>query len=832
MKPILLFLLLDLLVMHGYGQDTLLRKPTRDTLHKRQDTGLTKIDSLQAAIVTAEMRLKLKGDTLEYNTENIHMQPNAVVEELLRRLPGLEIDANGNITYNGEKIQRLLVDGEDIFGDNPTLIMQNFDASKIARVQIVERKSDQAAFTGIDDGSRTKTLNLVMKENAKDGYFGKAEAGANTNGYYDGNGVLAEFKGKEQVTALGLASNTGVSAFSSSTGGSSSSLAVLNGPPDVLGASAGTGIPQFAGIALHYANTWDNPEDHLWANYQYGNLNTRPVTTTQTQQAQPGNFYDQSQQSRSVNGLYQHGLSGTYSWKMGSASDINVIFHGVSSLAQNQLNAVGTSFVNDTTVNGDVRSIQDAISRYDIGANATWKIRTDKRGRQFLSFGAGLNKSDISTNGYVYSINNYYNTAVQPSDTVDQRKQIGNPTTSVNGSIGYTLPLWMNATVGLSYGLSVADNEPLQYNYDRGDGKYQEKIDSLSTDFKTRTVNQQALISLEGKSHRLNYTIGTAWLGYNYRQHDLLADAVVRLQHFNLAPIGRLVFTPNSTTNFSLAYTSQTQLPSILQLTPATNNSDPLHISIGNPNIHPTFDQDIRLEFHRSRTWLVNLSLDLQLTNNAISTETVTDSLGRQITQPVNVNGQRTLGFNFYTHRKVAGVDLGIFTRALYMRTLNYVNTDLSANDAYIEGGGISVNKYVDKKFSLQLNTGITHFNQVSSINSSAPIQYWSQSHRGSLTFFFIPNVEINTNAVYTWQEKTSAFTGNTSVLLWNAYIGRNFAHDKLVVRFQFNNMLNANSGITRTFSANVNTENSTNILGRYWMVTATWHFDKKFKQK
>src|SRR6185437_15171618 len=129
------------------------------------------------------------------------------------RLPGLQIAADGTITYNGQKIQRLLVDGEDIFGSDPTMVTRSFDASKISRVQILDRKSDQAIFTGIDDGSRTKTLNLVMKESAKDGYFGRAEAGGNTREYFNLNGALAAFHDKEQFTALGLSSNTGVLGF-------------------------------------------------------------------------------------------------------------------------------------------------------------------------------------------------------------------------------------------------------------------------------------------------------------------------------------------------------------------------------------------------------------------------------------------------------------------------------------------------------------------------------------------------------------------------------------------------------------------------------------------
>jgi hypothetical protein len=147
-KPIILFLLIFPGIISARGQLGVAPNNKKDTIP-------IKVDSLKAAVVTAVMRPRMRGDTLEYNVENMSMQPNAVAEELLRRLPGLQIDINGNITYNGEKIEHLLVDGQDIFGSSPTMVTRNFDASKIALVQILDRKSDDAVFTGIDDGTRT-----------------------------------------------------------------------------------------------------------------------------------------------------------------------------------------------------------------------------------------------------------------------------------------------------------------------------------------------------------------------------------------------------------------------------------------------------------------------------------------------------------------------------------------------------------------------------------------------------------------------------------------------------------------------------------------------------
>lgn len=780
------------------------------------------------------MRPRMKGDTLEFNTENMIMRHNSVVEELLRRLPGLQIDADGTITYNGEKIQHLLVDGEDIFGSDPTMVTRNFDAGKIARVQILDRKSDQAVFTGIDDGTRTKTLNLVLKESAKDGYFGKVEAGGDAQGYYNANGALAAFRDKEQFTALGLASNTGILGFSNGSGNSSSSVSFLNGNSDALGASAGTGIPKFAAAALHYANTWNGPEDHLVANYQYSHFFTQPVTVTQSLQTQPDSVYGQFQQSQSVNQQVQHWVYGIYDWAPTTRSGFKFIFHGSNSQGQNQYSSSGNGTFNDTLVNSSQRSIQDKVSRQNLGGNIAWRTQIGMHPENIFSVNLGLTKIDNVTNGYLYSVNRFFqpNGIIQSVDTVDQRKQIANHPLELGGTVNYTSRLWKGAVVGLSYGFHFSGDKPIQATFDRGDGKYQQTVDTLTSNLNTRTTNQIVTINLQGKTRHLSYTIGNNMIAYGYWQKDMLTDSMLRLHYLNLAPRILLNYTPNPATNVNFNYNASTQEPSVAQLQPVKNNNDPLHITLGNPNLKPGFTQAFQLNIHRFKTWIINLGINLNLSNNSISTKTMTDSFGRQISQPVNVDGGRTAGMNVSVNRKVFGFDAGLSGAISYSRTVNYVNADLNRNDVYTGGGGFSLNKYDADKYSLQLSTNFTYFDQVSSINPSAPVRYWTNYDQGSVTLFFIKGFELNTSAVYTWQEKTSTFTGNTSVLLWNAYVSRNFLHDKLVAKFQFNNILDANAGISRTNVANVNTETSTNILGRYWMLSAVYHFDKKFKRK
>ncbi|MBS1688857.1 MAG: carboxypeptidase regulatory-like domain-containing protein, partial [Bacteroidetes bacterium] len=153
--------------------------------------------------------IKVKGDTTEYMADSFKVKDNATVEELLKRLPGIQVDKDGKIVAQGEKIEKILVDGEEFFSDDPAVVIKGLQAKTVEKVQVYDKKSDQAEFTGIDDGQKTKTLNLELKDDMKKGYFGKIDAGGGTDGYFEDQAMINAFKGKRQLSAFGIMSNTG-----------------------------------------------------------------------------------------------------------------------------------------------------------------------------------------------------------------------------------------------------------------------------------------------------------------------------------------------------------------------------------------------------------------------------------------------------------------------------------------------------------------------------------------------------------------------------------------------------------------------------------------------
>jgi len=463
-----------------------------------------------------------------------------------------------------------------------------------------------------------------------------------------------------------------------------------------------------------------------------------------------------------------------------------------------------------------------------------FRTEIGRRAGRVFSLTSGISKTDATTNGHLYSLNQFFqpNGALESIDTIDQRKETLSHALNINSGVNFSEPLGPDAVLGVSYGFSITGDQPFQGTYDKNNGKYQVIVDSLSNNLKSQEANQHITLNLQGKTKKLSYTIGNDWLLFSYRQKDLVSDSIVVQHYINWTPRLMIGYSTSSTTSLSLNYNSTSQEPSISQLAPIKNNSNPLYIALGNPNLKPSLTQTVRLEFHHFKIIGINVNLSLNTSSNSISVKTITDSLGRQTSQPVNVDGGRGAAANVSIIKKILGLEAALHVSGNYSRSVNYVNVDANKNNLYVSEGGFSLSKFEPDKFNLQLNFNFTYFAQTSSVNTSAPVQYWAQNQQGTITLYFFKRYEFNTNATYTWQEKTNSFSGSTSVLLWNSSINRNLLHNRLAVKVQLNNMLNQNTGISRTNAGNVNTQNWTNILGRYWMLSAIYHFDKKFKQK
>src|SRR5690606_37952689 len=239
---------------------------------------------LKDVVITGRNAIVIKGDTIEYDASKYTIQPNSKVEDLLMQLPGIQVDKDGKITAQGETVQKVLVDGEEFFVDDPTLVTKNIRGDMVDKVQLYDKKSDQATFTGIDDGEKTKTINIQLKEDSKNGMFGKAEAGAATDRLYAGQAMFNKFKGSQKIAGYGTIANTGKMGLNwrdSDRFASSENIEFVGdgiminyGGGDELDRAQynGQGIPLAHTGRLHYDSKWNDKKESINANYKIGSL--------------------------------------------------------------------------------------------------------------------------------------------------------------------------------------------------------------------------------------------------------------------------------------------------------------------------------------------------------------------------------------------------------------------------------------------------------------------------------------------------------------------------------------------------------------------------------
>ena len=307
---------------------------------------ILKANLLQDVIVRTGAAIRIKGDTTEFAADSFKVQPNATVEDLLKKLPGIQVDKNGNITAQGEKVQKVLVDGEEFFGDDPTLVTQNLRADMVDKVQLYDKKSDQAAFTGIDDGQKEKTINLKLKENKKTGYFGKANLSAGTNGYHDSQLMFNDFKGKQKLAFYGIVSNTGTSGLNwqdqssygddplanadVSSDGNGISIYIDNNDElsSWTGRYNGQGRPLVQTGGLHYNNKWDDDKQSVNANYKALQLHVNGESSTRSEFILPDTLYFNNDKQSFHNQILRNRINGTYEYQFDSSSSLKIMADG------------------------------------------------------------------------------------------------------------------------------------------------------------------------------------------------------------------------------------------------------------------------------------------------------------------------------------------------------------------------------------------------------------------------------------------------------------------------------------------------------------------------
>lgn len=811
---------------------------------------LTQKAKLLAAIIIRQSAVRIKGDTTEFTADSFHVKPNATVEDLLKELPGLQVDKDGKITAQGQTIQKILVDGEEFFSDDPTVATRNLRADAVDKVQVFDKKSDQSEFTGIDDGQTTKTLNLKLKDNAKHGYFGKLSAGA-LDKYYNGQALINAFKGKRQLAAFAIASSTDATGLNwqdeRNYGFGSDNLQVMDGGGimitnnniDDLGTHSyyGEGLPESMKAGIHFSNKWNDDKFDAGGNYLFNKLAVRSAGNTYTQNILQDSVYYHRESATTYSDKMRHSLSGMTEIKLDSSSSIKITANGYTGTSQSTSDYRSEALdENNKPVNSSMRATSDKGDNTGLRASALYRKKFKKKGRT-LSINFDETYTDNSSNGFLNNLSNFYDASgsIFRRDSTDQNKVNDNLVNVAGVKATYTEPLSKKSYLEINYSFynNNSSQKTLSYDKDLG-GKYSLLVDSLSNEFKYIYKTNSGGINYRFNEKKYNFSIGGNIANTAFRQTDQVKDTSRKYNYYNFFPRANFYYKFNAYSGLRFNYNGSTNQPTIDQLQPLKNNYDPLNIIMGNPHLRQEFRNSFQLNFNNYKVFSersIYFGSYFTFTNNAISNSYTIDALGKRTTQYVNVdgnyNGQIYTGY--YIQIPKTKINVGISPEGHFSKNINFVNGLKNVTKSNAVSVRIGLRNYVKDKYQFSVDATPSFNQSTSTISSVASTHYWSYNYSADGNYTLPGKFEIGSDVNFDFRQKLNAFDVNTDVVLWNAYLEKKFfKNEALTLRFSIHDILNQNKGYDRTVQPFAVEERHYLTYQRYGLISLTWNFKNK----
>jgi hypothetical protein len=826
---------------------------TKDSTKSEFDFGMIpltrKSQLLEAVIVKQQIAaIKMKGDTIEYLADSFKVREGAAVDELLKRLPGITVTRTGEITAQGQKVNKVLVDGEEFFSDDPAVVIKNLQADAVKNVQVFDKKSEQAEFSGIDDGQRSKTINLTLKENKKKGYFAKATAGGGTNETFDNDLMFNSFKGSRKIAAFGIMANTGRQDLSwrendQFSGGNNAEFDEENGffigreEEDFSeGLNLEQGLPKAWVAGLHFSNKWDEDRKKINFNYRFNKNNQRVNSQTISQFILPDTQYFSMSSKEAFSSVSRHNGKGIYDLKFDSLSTMKINVTGnmiesdnVSRLRSAALNA------DSGRVNDNDRFLNSHNTKNNMTASIIWRKKFKTKGRT-LSVNFDQQAGETTTEGFLNSATRYFdsNGNVDSSENLDQKKNNKYNTLGLKSKVVYTEPLSKILFLSLNYGMNYRKDESFRTTLNNDStGQYSKRDSSLSNDFQYRYDVQSGGLDLKYNKKNMTMTFGS---GINYsvfRQTDLLADTSQRYTFVNYFPKFHIRISKSQLRSFNFRYNGSTNQPKLDQLQPVRENTDPLNIKIGNPNLRQEFSHQFNFwynDFKILKNRGIFLSANSYYVHDAFSTATVTDAGGKTTYQAINVKGNFNTWAGAYYGWKSTALDLNFdlgFDMS-YGRNTNLVNTLENINRYATYKFSTGINKYKENKFSFFFRPNVGYTFNKSSLRPDVHTRYFTSDTELDIWVKLLKKFEFSTRASVNLRQKTDVFGANRNSTKWDATISRKFfKKDNVEVKFGVYDILNQSLGFNRTANTNIITENSYTRLRRYFMLSLQYSINK-----
>ncbi len=793
----------------------------------------------------------LIGDTIQYNASSFKTQPNASVEQLLKKLPGIQVARDGTVKAQGQSVNKVLVDGKEFFGNDPKMATKNLPADAVDKVQVYDKLSDQAQLTGFDDGNSEKTINLKLKKDKKKGAFGKVSGGGGPDDQFESRFNINSFKGARQMSAIGMANNTNAEGFSfmdmmNFTGELSRMMKGGNGnininiTDDQEGGIAGNnniGIRTIWGGGLNYNNIIGNKIDFT-SNYFYNHYNPKTTSQVQRQYILPDSsyFYHQNSLSNNINNSHRLNLGMDY---------IIDSFHSLKispSLGyQQSKNHSEIPYQQSGSDGRQTNKGQTDLTTAGTGINfmngLLFRKKFRRKGRTFsISFQTTLNNS--KGDGRLLSVNDFINAGGSGfrTDSIDQQFNNRSDLQGYNARAVYTEPVFKRSLFEFSAGRSnnKSSNEKITYDHNDISGKYDQLNDSLTNDFENKYEYTQAGIRLRTQKKKYNYAVGLSWQQavLEGKIRAVIKDSLISKQFTNLLPTARFQYNFSRNKNLIINYRTFTNQPTLAQLQPVPDITNGLNITEGNPDLKQEFIHHVQIQYmgvNPFRNKNLFAFFNLTRTDHKIVNADTLFSSGIKKTKPVNTNGlydlsgEINLGLpaRFLKGTFRAGSNLG------YRSGRQFINNQGNNIQIFSAGPRLGVDMTPTEKTDISLSIGLNYNSTKYSLQPFFNNTYFSQLYEAEFNWQLRGHIYLSTDFSYTINNQRAAGF-NSRIPLWGASLSKLFLkYNRGELKLRVNDILNRNLGISRNTNQNYIEDSKVNTIRRFGLLTFTFSLSK-----
>jgi hypothetical protein len=790
----------------------------------------SQMNLIEEVVVTQRIPIRIKGDTIEYDAGSFETEKNAKLEDLLRRLPGLTVSADGAITAHGKSVSKVLIDGEEFFGYDPKIAIRNVRADAVDKVQVYERRSEEAELTGIDDGIREQTVNVVLKEEARHGIFGNAEAMYGTDDLYVANLFAAKFNRTERIGITANTNNMGSS-------GREGSLRMNNQIQ---------GEPRSTSLGANYENQLFNRKVNVNANYNFNNNSNRNERESYNKEIISDDALQETKSSsQTFNSNQSHGVRSRFRVRIDSTQNMDVQFNANLSQSEN-----GSSSERNTT-DGMASDINEFRSNQETHSNSqsndiriNYRKRLNKRGASLnLHLNNAFSSSDSENN-----VNEYTHFFLEDSTVNVEQKRLGdnkNNSFSTQLSFNNTVNTKINYSIGYSFSNSNSKNYMDAYNWDGNtvattiDTTYSQQQNNLSTN---QGINAQASFNFEpvrvNISNRTSYRIQN--LDDAYRDIDLSRDFWDNSLNMDID------YKLSTRKNLRLSYQNSNVIPTFGQLQPLQPQTNTLYRQEGNPDLKRSTQNSFRMNYNTiSLLKGTNLNLNgnisfnnnpiinkREIDNNRVTTSTYVNIKDRSSWQ-ANINGNfnkpvfnRQVQFNIFSG---IGYNNG-FSYIRYNNAVNYELNNLQNTNANV---GISLNEQDSKGFDFDVSGRIGANNQRNSLQKDFNYTNMTGGSSGYIRYFMPKQFNVTTSVNYGYEGPTKFYRESIHQFYANLELSKKLLKsESLVVSVKAFDIFNTYNTVNRSVSETNFTESTQLLLTRYVLFGLKWDFNKNLGKK